>query len=230
MVAQYCSPRITATHHLVPAHVHDLERSRVDIVTAGLAGLRSAEHADIYDWGIRGEGELAGLLVPYWEPATHNFSDRFVRVKPNASIAGRKYLQPVGERPRLYFIPGTTVSEIENTQFDILLTEGEKKALALERARLEQGISGVVVGIGGVWSWRTSPKELQPDGRVGKGKSRAIDDLDLIRWDGRRVYLIFDSDTVTNWKVATAETALARELTSRGANVLIVRLPGGSHG
>jgi hypothetical protein len=182
----------------------------------------------VYDRGIRGDGDLAGLLIPYWDPSAARFSNRFVRVKLDTAVAGRKYLQPVGERPRLYFIPGTSKGELEDAQRQIFVTEGEKKTLALDRARLEVGIAAVVVGIGGVWSWRTSPKELQPDGTMGKGKSRAIADLDLVRWSGRRVYLFFDSDAVTNWRVATAETALARELTSRGANVCIVRRAGGS--
>jgi hypothetical protein len=190
--------------------------------------MHSVSHALAHDHGIRGDGDLGGLLIPYWEPTVRRFSVRFIRVKPDALTTGRKYLQPVGERPRLYFIPGTTVSELENTQLDLLVTEGEKKALALDRARLELGTAAVVLAIGGVWSWRTSPKKLQPDGHLGKGKSRPITDLDLIRWNGRKVYLMFDSDAVTNWKVTTAETALARELTSRGANVFIVRLPGGS--
>jgi hypothetical protein len=217
-----------ATHELEPRHIEELSQSRIDFVTAGLAGMRSISHAIAYDCGIRGEGNLDGLLIPYWEPAERRFSPRFVRVKPDAVVAGRKYLQPIGERPRLYFIPGTSPTELDNTQLAMFVTEGEKKALALERARLELGIGAVVVGIGGVWSWRTSPKELQPDGSLGKGKSRPIPDLDLVRWGGRKVFLIFDSDAVANWRVATAETALARELASRGANVFIVRLPGGS--
>jgi hypothetical protein len=224
----YRPPQIVTARSLTWQHAEALSHSRVDVVTAGLAGVRSVPHAGAYDYGIRGDGDLAGLLIPYWEPVRQRFSNRFVRVKPDMSVAGRKYLQPVGELPRLYFIPGVTVSDLENTQIDIFLTEGEKKALALERARLEMGISAVVVGIGGVWSWRSSPKELQPDGRLGKGKSRPIADLDLIQWTGRTVYLVFDSDAITNLKVSAAETALARELNSRGAHVHIVRLPGGS--
>jgi hypothetical protein len=77
-----------------------------------------------------------------------------------------------------------------------------------------------------VWSWRCSPKELQPDGKLGKGKSQPIEDLDRIAWQGRRVYLVFDSDVAFNWKVQAAETALAKEIAKRGAHVYIVRLSG----
>jgi len=228
MALPYTKPKITETRTLRPAHVQNLAQSRVDLFTAGLAGLRSVRHAAAYDAGIRGAGSLDGLLIPYWNPGEGHFSPRFVRVKPDIAVAGRKYLQSIGERARLYFIPGTSPVELANTEIAVFITEGEKKALALERARLELGIGAVVIGIGGVWSWRTSPKELQPDGSLGKGKSRAIADFGLVQWGSRTVYLIFDSDVVTNWKVAAAEAALARELTSRGANVFIVRLPGGT--
>jgi hypothetical protein len=211
----------------LPSHAHELQASRIDAVTAGLACVHSAQHDEAYDTGIRGEGDLRGLLFPYWDPAEQRFSRRFVRVKPDTSIAGRKYLQPVGERPRPYFMPGVSMLQLEDASLMLLVTEGEKKALALERTRLELGINAVVIGLGGVWGWRESPKELQPDGTLGKGKSRAIPDFDLVRWAGRTVYLIFDSDAVTNWKVAAAETALAKVLASRGARVFIVRLPGG---
>lgn len=224
----YLAPGLTETRTLSPAHIEELAACGIDVTTACLAGIQSVGHDFAYGFGIRGDGNLDGLFYRYWEPAHGRFSKRFGRLKPNASVVGRKYLQPVGEPPRLYFVPGTALLDLHRTEIAVFITEGEKKSLALERARLERAIDALVIGIGGVWSWRTSPRELQPDGTLGKGKSRAIPDINLIRWCGRRVYLFFDTDVVTNWKVAAAETALAQELTSRGARVFIVRLPGAS--
>ncbi len=224
----YEPPRIVATRKLTDAHVEALARSRIDVRTAGLGGVESADHFTAYDFGVRAQGGLSGLLFRYWDPIQQRFSKRFVRVKPDAPSPAAKYLQPVGERPRLYFVAGTTASELGADTVPVFITEGEKKALALDRARLELGMDALVVGVGGVWSWRSSPKELQPDGRLGKGKSQPIEDLDWIRWPARDVFLIFDSDVSTNWKVQAAETALASELHRRGARVRISRIPGGA--
>lgn len=226
----YARPRILGTNRLLAHHLTDLAKSRIGVVEAGLAGICSASHEVAYDFGIRGEGELGGLLFPYWDVAEQRFSKRFVRLKPDLTINGRKYLQPIGERPRLFFVAGTLSVDLVDVQKAVFLAEGEKKVLALHRAVAELAIPALVVGMGGVWGWRCSPKELQPDGRLGKGKSRAIPDFDLIRWVGRKVYVFMDGDVALNWRVAAAETSLARELAGRGGEVFVTRLPGGTHG
>jgi putative DNA primase/helicase len=115
------------------------------------------------------------------------------------------------------------LSDLTDISKPVFFSEGEKKIMSLDKAAKIKSIPAVPIGIGGVWAWRFSPKELQPDGTMGKGKSRAIEDFDLIEWAGRKVYIFFDSDVATNPRVAIAETALARELAARGADVYIVR-------
>jgi len=227
MARPYSPPRFLETRVILPHHVAQLEASAIDFVAGAFAAVSSITHGQAHDLGIRGDGDLGGLCFRYWQPQDQRFSKRFIRVKPDVPIADRKYLQPVGEKPTLYFPAGTTGGELENPLLPVLITEGEKKALALHRALHDIDQPGLVIGLGGVWSWRLSPKETQPDGRLGKGKSRPIADLNLIVWQGRTVYLIFDSDVVTNVKVSHAESVLARELYDRGAHVHIVRIPGG---
>lgn len=222
----YSKPQIRLSRVILPAHAADLKASALDMTTAGLAGVYSISHSEAHDFGIRGAGDLSGLSFPYWDVNKQSFSDRFIRVKPDARLTGRKYLQPVGETPTLYFIPGITKKELDNTCIPVLFAEGEKKSLSLHRALRSLDHSGLVVGLGGVWSWRWSPKQTQPDGKLGKGKSRPIDEFDIIAWRGRTVFLIFDSDVATNPKVAAAEHFLARELRGRGATVRIVRIHG----
>ncbi len=224
----YVAPSVVTTWTLEPKHIEELSKSRIDVATAALAGIRSVRHQDAYDFGIRGDGDLGGLLFPYWDVAEQRFSKRLVRVKPDLALARRKYLQPVGERPRLYFPAGTSVAELADLRCPIFIVEGEKKALSLARALKELGITAIAIGIGGVFSWRSSCRERLPNGTLGKGKSRPIPDLDLVRWTGRDVFLIFDSDVTTNWKVTSAETALALELRARGGSVNMIRLPGAS--
>ncbi len=48
-----------------------------------------------------------------------------------------------------------------------------------------------------------------------------------IAWQFRAVYLVFDSDVETNWKVRHARQQLALELQRRGAVVYLVNLPQG---
>lgn len=227
MKKQYDSPRVLRTDRLEPRHQLELQASAVDVITAGLSGVLSIGHGGAYDMGIRGDGDLRGLCFRYWEPWDSRFSDRFVRIKPDQSVAGRKYLQPVGEKPKLYFVAGTMPEDLANSLLSVFVVEGEKKTLSLHRALRTLEVPAVVVGIGGVWSWRHSPKELKPDGKLGKGRSRAIEELDRIQWASRKVILGFDSDVSTNWRVQAAETALAAELARRGAKVHILRIRGG---
>ena len=226
MVRFYTRPSIIASCVLKPQHLDELESSALDVVTAGLGGVSSINHGEAHDMGIRSHESLRGMCFRYWEPWERRFSGRFARIKPDVQVANRKYLQPVGEKPKLYFIAGTLNETLTDTSIPVFLTEGEKKSLSLDRALRTLGQPGLVVGLGGVWSWRWSPKKLKPDGKLGKRRSRPIEELDRIDWQSRTVFLVFDSDVATNWRVQAAESALARELTKRGAQVRIVRIPG----
>src|SRR5262249_26390997 len=77
----------------------------------------------------------------------------------------------------------------------------------------------------GVWGWQ-KPREKNEDGK-GVGEREPIDDLAAISWQGRIVYICFDSDAVTNPNVQLAEWELAKVLRSKGAIVKIIRLPQG---
>src|SRR5262249_29625735 len=68
--------------------------------------------------------------------------------------------------------------------------------------------------------------ERGADGKA-TGPRELIDDLAAIAWQGRTVYIVFDSDAVSNSNVAWAEHHLAEELAGLGAMVKIVRLPHG---
>lgn len=222
----YRRPELVFAGRLLPEHADELRRSGIDPLAATAARISSVTHAEAVDFGIRGEADAGGVCFRYWRPDEQGFSSRFVRLKPDRKASSRKYLQPVGERPILYFVPGTKIEELQDATRPVLITEGEKKTLALDAAARVIGLDPVTIGLGGCWSWRWSTKELQPDGALGKGPSRPIADLDLIAWPGRAVVLVFDSDVIDNEKVLAAETALARELHLRGAKVRIARIPG----
>jgi len=50
-------------------------------------------------------------------------------------------------------------------------------------------------------------------------------DLGRIKWDGRKVFIIFDANVHTNDSVNWARKGIARELATRGAEVQLVNLP-----
>jgi hypothetical protein len=52
-----------------------------------------------------------------------------------------------------------------------------------------------------------------------------ISDFNLITWEGRTVFIIFDSNVATNEKVRAARSQLGKELKRRGAIVHLVDLP-----
>jgi hypothetical protein len=70
--------------------------------------------------------------------------------------------------------------------------------------------------LSGVWNW-------------GKG-GELIPDLAGISWQGRRVYIVFDSDGATNKNVQDAARRLAEALEKLGAIVHILLLPSGPDG
>jgi len=106
---------------------------------------------------------------------------------------------------RFYYPPGYDWRALaKDTSESLIITEGEKKALKACKSGL------TTIAVAGVWSWRSKKKGVA-----------AIPDFDRIEWAGRKVYLAFDSDLMTNPQVNAALDALANELTMRGAKVVI---------
>ncbi len=198
---------------LADTHLEDLRESGLSdrtILDAGLATV-SPEAGEDYLGYPPGSPCLAFPYPPFR-------GDPYYRLKPEEPLdvgdgEGRKYLAREGGGNRLY---GPLQAELDdiitNPDRELILTEGEKKALKAYQEGYE------AVAIPGVWSW----KEKSGD---GTGGTDVIEELDGFRWKDRTVYLCFDADAAVNEAVQTAEKSLARELTDRGARVLIVRLP-----
>ena len=122
-----------------------------------------------------------------------------------------RYSQLTNTLPRFYFPARVDWANINNDVGESLaITEGEKKA----EAGCKAGIPTIAVG--GVWAWRSKKKGIP-----------AIKDFDSIKWKGRRVWLVFDNDLMTNPLVIGALAALSNELHKRGAHVYIKYLPRG---
>ena len=186
-----------------------------DMVRA--AGIRHMTDREAFRFGFRGDGQLGGLFFPYYAPRSGTFSERYGRLKPDLQTGDRKYLSPVGEVPRLYFLPGTTDADLADTALNMLLVEGEKKTLSACAWAQRSGRRYLVVGLGGCWAWRRKVRGLVPDGTLGMIGSKPIADLNLIAWHGRKVTICLDGDVISNHQVAAAERALVQEIANRGA-------------
>ncbi len=187
------------------------------------------------------------LLIPFREPSgsqmTHAGLDHapvsYVRVKPERSpeftdeATGKKrlakYLTAKGAPVRVYFPHGLppdladpTACRVLSEDYDLIVTEGEKKALKA----VQEGFPAI--GLTGVWCFG----KPRPKGRSGKkaGKLELCDDLRRVAWKGRPVVIAFDSDAGSKPEVRRAEYKLAELLQAAGARVRVLRLcplPGG---
>jgi hypothetical protein len=198
-------PRIAG---LADGHLEDLLRSGLSAETILGAQIYSASGPEAS--ALVGYGVGPGMVIPY-------AGNGYARVKlDHAGTDGKRYRSPKGRGNHLYIPRMLDAFLLADVEQPIYITEGEKKCL---RA-VQDGLP--CLALSGVWSWR----QKGPDG----GPSVPIPDLDLITWAGRTVFIVFDSDLVTNPDVQAAERELAKELTRRGAAVFAIRLPAGPDG
>jgi len=198
---------------------------------AMLRRVDSAEGAELV--GRNGAGDYSGIVFPYVWPGQDSVREYRLRrdhpemeQQPDGTLKEQaKYVSPPGRRNMLYLVPGTEPEWLKDASLRVVITEGEKKTLALwvlgwhalgdaaERPRF------LPVGLAGVWNWRgTVGKTTGPNGdrRDVKG---VIPDFDRIEWKRRKVIIVFDTNVQTNNSVQKARRRLSEELARRGASV-----------
>lgn len=162
------------------------------------------------------------LVFPFFSASGNRLNDyqRLKFSKPRTKDGKLvKYESPLSKPNRPYFPPGIATILADGSQ-PIYVTEGEKKALKAT----QEGIP--TIGLVGVDSW-AQKRTRDPDGKA-VGERKLLPDLAAINWQGRRVFVVFDSDARHNPNVRRAECAFAETLAGKGALVLIVRLPDGT--
>jgi putative DNA primase/helicase len=195
-------------------HLIDLRASGLDDNTIELARFRSGSQAEVTRW-LRFDAGCGGLLIPYLH--TNGTRPPFVRVKPDRPFTDKegrvaKYLSPRKAGNHLY-IPPTYTDELQDASIPVIITEGEKKAL-----KGAQELTGyVVLALPGVWCFRNKDKTL-------------IKDFGRIRWDGRLVYIAYDSDLAQKPEVQQAENGLAEALFHLHPLVRLCRIPAAADG
>lgn len=193
-----------------------------------------------------GSGDYSGTIYPYLWPGSDQPRDYRLRLdnpemewqddgkqKPKA-----KYLSAAGRAPMLYIMPGTPPDALSDTSLPIIVTEGEKKAIALEGlAWYGLGDTAtrprwVPIGLAGVYGWRGKRGRTENAHGDWSSVKAPIADLDRVEWKDRTVIVIFDANVADNEHVQRARIQLARHLRSRGAQVYFVDIPkaGGANG
>jgi len=209
---------------LTPKHLADLRLSGLSdaqIIACRFQSLQTASDVQkILNWK-RYRGELGDCLcIPFVD--ADGKSAEYARLKPDSPRKAKddgkpiKYESPKGSANRAYFPPATRAA-LRDSSIPLLLSEGEKKAAKAD----QEGFP--CIGLTGVWNWQKKQSKDAEGNRIGERE--LIDDLATIPWQGRIVFIAYDSDAATNSNVQLAESALAEALQRRGANVRIIRFP-----
>lgn len=153
---------------------------------------------------------VPALVIPIWGVSGKIVSYQIRPDFPRTSGERvSKYEIPFGGHNSLD-VPRGAYKDLNNKEVPLWITEGIKKA----DAAVSNGLC--CIALIGVWSWLS---------KVGKADSLPIDDWNYLTLGHRRVYICFDSDVMTNPKVAQALRQLKTFLRSRNATVISIFLP-----
>jgi AAA domain-containing protein/uncharacterized protein DUF3854 len=195
----------------------DLARSGISPVQALAEGIFVTDDASAVNPDFDPE---PAIIIPYstadGDPQTYTRDGRlllFCRARylprPSFTAGGKKkrYTQPGDSGTPPYFARSVDWQEVQrSTVPEIYVTEGEKKAIALNRAGF------LTVGVGGVFNF-------------GEGSAPLHSEFAAIAAKCERVNILFDSDAATNPDIQNAEWRLAGQLSLLGCAVRVVRLP-----
>jgi hypothetical protein len=163
----------------------------------------------------RTQRNVPGLLIPMYGPTggivLYQYRPDEPRIRDGKPV---KYETPGGARMVLDVHP-FALARLGDPTTPLFITEGVKKADSL----VSHGICAIALI--GVWNWR---------GTNGHGGKTALPEWEHVALNGRRVYVVFDSDVMLKQKVYAALVRLKAFLESRGARIALVYLPSGEGG
>lgn len=226
---------------LTPTDYAALEKSyltREIVDAAKIQRVDTIEGAEIVGRPPTAAKDYAGQVFPYFWPGDQHPREYRLRrdnpdleQRPDGSIKEKeKYLGPRKSVNRLYIPPSTPVEWLTDPSIPVIITEGEKKALALYRYYQERGEKRLVIGLSGAWNFRGVVGKATNSNGKSQDVSGIIFDFDRINWRGREVLIVFDVNVLTDEGVAAARRELTREIQRRGANPSWVNLPTGIAG
>jgi hypothetical protein len=216
----------STSHPLRPEHAETLARLLIQsdmLKAAGVVSLTDTEARETLGLkGYRG-ADLSGILFPYLSPRKGLRVGGRIRLD-NPLPDGGKYISEPGCRH--LFFPPNIANLLSDVTVPVVVVEAEKSALALGAFAARNARAMLPIAIGGCWGWRRKTgRQVLPDGSSAP-RTGPSPDLDLIAWQARSVFLIFDSNALTSADVQQARRAFAEDLFRRGASVFIAEVPG----
>ena len=214
------------TGSLTAADREMFNRIGVDPDLLARAGIKRVTDREArQEFGVNGAGDNSGILIPYLDGDGIRRTCRLRRDHPEIENGKpiKKYLAPYGDRRHLYVIPGDHLLG-HDANVPVVLVEAEKSALAMRALADRTGRPLLPLALGGCWGWR---------GRIGKAenpKGERVDEvgplpeLGVCR-DGRKVYVLLDTNCFSNPNVRAARSALVRQLLKQKADVHVLDLP-----
>jgi Domain of unknown function (DUF3854) len=138
---------------------------------------------------------------------------------PDPEKPGLKYeatCKKLGGPGNVLYVHPSQRHLIDDTSVPVVFVEGIKKALSIITAARSAGVEVLVVGILGVWNWKSG--------------GDPISDMFDIPVEGRGVGIVYDCDILTNPSVQDACKGLAELQIDRGASVRVAFLPNATKG
>ena len=207
------------TAKLSPAHERMLfEGSGISARVAVKRGYRTVtSKAALERLGFgRSQRNVPALLIPIYGPTGEVVLYQSRPDEPRIGRRGRpvKYETPSGASMTLDVHP-LCRERLGDPGVPLFVTEGIKKADAL----VSKGLC--VVALIGVWNWR---------GTNERGGKTALSEWEYVALEGRKVYVVFDSDVMEKREVYAALSRLKGFLGGRGARVSLIYLPAADSG
>ena len=198
--------------HIFPQHAALLQASAIHPEVARERGYVSAGEktrlASFKDY----QRKVPGLLIPVHDTSGAVATWQYRPDKPREKGNGKpvKYETPGGSRMVLD-VPPRVRPQLGDPKVPLWITEGIRKADAAVSAGL------CCVALLGVWNWK---------GTNTLGGKTALPEFHDIAWnDGRRVYVAYDSDVMTNPKAHWALADIGLYIDGKGADIRYVYLP-----
>ena len=189
-------------------------RARV-VVKRGYRTVTSKAEMERLGFG-RSQRNVPALLMPIYSPTGEIVLYQSRPNKPRIGKRGKpiKYETPSGASMALDVHPFCR-DRLGDPTAPLFITEGIKKGDALASWNL------CAVALIGVWNWR---------GTNEHGGKTALADWESVALNGRKVYVVFDSDVMEKREVYAALSRLKAFLERRGASVRLIYLPTGEGG
>jgi len=206
---------IHQAHHNKLRFEHGLPENLITSLEASGEGA-SLSPSEVRSHLGREDIDSSGFLLRY--PGNGASTIRLDNPPLNGNGKPQKYLRRAGEPNSLFIPSGLDLAQ----EKEIWITEGEFKALC----GFSHGLP--IVGLSGVFNWRTSgpEAELLADGERLKDEEALLPELAGISWEGKKICLLYDSDITPGHKAFPAFERLGEQLYRLGAReVRILSLP-----